>query len=231
MTGFVFNSGGAKNDLPALTNPASTSDILSGKEVINSLGQKMVGEIISKGPTTYAPSPTERIISAGQYLSGDQVLSPVVLQSKTASPSSQQQTISPDPGKYLSSVIITASQAKYSYKTISPTDAKTLTVNNLTFSPVVVAFLLASPWDSMDDPDRVGAGFVMRNGMNGNGFSSARFLSLESTEESSSIYSGQTRPITPSLTSVSWGTDSFSLVAASNYFKTTWSYNIILVGV
>ena len=77
MVGFTLNGGGDSAALPALTQPASALDILKDKEAIGQDGKKIVGEIASKSAQTYTPDSSKQVISAGQYLSGDQTISAV----------------------------------------------------------------------------------------------------------------------------------------------------------
>ena len=70
---FVYGAeGGVK--LPALSNPASASDILSGKQAIGANGQIITGNIPTKSAQTYTPGTTSQTISAGRYLSGAQTI-------------------------------------------------------------------------------------------------------------------------------------------------------------
>lgn len=75
MTGLVFGSGGGKK-LPQLTTPATTAHILLGREAIDQEGNKLVGTIPSKSGQTYTPDGTMQVITAGQYLAGDQFIGP-----------------------------------------------------------------------------------------------------------------------------------------------------------
>ncbi len=52
---------------------AISSDILSGKTAYVN-GEKVIGNIPSKGSATYTPSTSNKIISSGQYLSGNQTI-------------------------------------------------------------------------------------------------------------------------------------------------------------
>ena len=60
--------------LPVLTNPASASDILSGKQAINASGQSITGTIPSLSSQTITPGTSNKIIAAGNYLSGAQII-------------------------------------------------------------------------------------------------------------------------------------------------------------
>lgn len=62
-------SGGGGTILPTLTNPASTSDILSGKEAINSSGVKITGTIATKTASSLTASGATVTVPAGYYAS------------------------------------------------------------------------------------------------------------------------------------------------------------------
>ncbi len=57
----------------AISGDATADEILSGKSAYVQ-GKLVVGTIPSKGSATYTPSTTNQIISAGQYLSEDQII-------------------------------------------------------------------------------------------------------------------------------------------------------------
>lgn len=84
---------------------ATESDILNGKIAYGATG-KVIGTIPSKAGATYTPSDSVQTISAGQYLSGDQVISAVPTETKTVTPSESAQTITPTSGKFISSVTV-----------------------------------------------------------------------------------------------------------------------------
>jgi hypothetical protein len=59
-------------ELPVLSNPASASDILSGREAIDGIGNILTGTIASQGAKTITPSTSNQTaISAGYYTTGD----------------------------------------------------------------------------------------------------------------------------------------------------------------
>lgn len=60
-------TGGA--DLPSLSNPALASDILSGKEAINSNGEKITGSIVTKTSSNLTASGATVTVPAGYYAS------------------------------------------------------------------------------------------------------------------------------------------------------------------
>ena len=55
--------------LPSLTNPASESDILSGKEAIDSSGNKITGTIATKTSSNLTASGATITVPAGYYAS------------------------------------------------------------------------------------------------------------------------------------------------------------------
>lgn len=65
------NSG---KDLPELSNPASSSDLLSGKQMINESGEIVNGSMPTRSAQTITPGINNQTIAAGQYLSGAQTV-------------------------------------------------------------------------------------------------------------------------------------------------------------
>ena len=84
---------------------ATESDILNGKIAYGATGE-MTGTIPSKAEATYTPNDSVQTIAAGQYLSGDQVISAIPTETKTVTPAETDQIISPSSGKYLSQVTV-----------------------------------------------------------------------------------------------------------------------------
>jgi hypothetical protein len=67
LEGKAAGSGGVT--LPELTNPASTSDILSGKEAIDGSGNKITGTIVTKTSSNLSASGATVTVPAGYYKS------------------------------------------------------------------------------------------------------------------------------------------------------------------
>lgn len=65
------NSG---KDLPELSNPASSSDLLSGKQMINESGEIVNGSMPTRSAQTITTGINNQTIAAGQYLSGAQTV-------------------------------------------------------------------------------------------------------------------------------------------------------------
>ena len=65
------NSG---KDLPELSNPASASDLLSGKQMINKSGEIVNGSMPTRSAQTITPGINNQTLAAGQYLSGAQTV-------------------------------------------------------------------------------------------------------------------------------------------------------------
>ena len=100
---------------------ATAADILSGKTAYVN-GSLVTGSVQSKETETFSPSATQRTISQGQYLSGDQVIEAVtadnlpssLFQSVTVdAPLTGTKTVTPSTGRVLSSVTINASVNGY----------------------------------------------------------------------------------------------------------------------
>lgn len=60
--------------LPELTTPAGSGQILSGYQAINEDGEVLTGTIASRGAQTITPGTSNQTIAAGQYLSGTQTI-------------------------------------------------------------------------------------------------------------------------------------------------------------
>lgn len=100
---------------------ATAADILSGKTAYVN-GSLVTGSVQSKETETFSPSATQRTISQGQYLSGDQIIEAVtadnipssLLQSVTVdAPLTGTKTVIPSTGRVLSGVTINASGNRY----------------------------------------------------------------------------------------------------------------------
>ena len=141
MVGFTLNGGGDRAALPALTQPASALDILKDKEAIDQDGKKIIGEIASKPAQTYTPGSSKQVISAGQYLSGDQTISAVPTQAKVVTPTASTQSVYPDSGKYLSRVTVQGVELQTMVALLSPTNAVQLDLDGISFTPYAVCFL------------------------------------------------------------------------------------------
>ena len=60
--------------LPELTTPAGSGQILSGYQAINEDGEGLTGSIPSQGAQTITPGTNNKTIAAGRYLSGVQTI-------------------------------------------------------------------------------------------------------------------------------------------------------------
>lgn len=60
--------------LPDLTTPAGSEQILSGYQAINEDGEILTGTIASRGAQTITPGTSNQTIAAGEYLSGTQTI-------------------------------------------------------------------------------------------------------------------------------------------------------------
>ena len=60
--------------LPTLTNPGTSSDLLSGKELIDQNGNKVIGTIPTKSSQIITPGTTDQTINSGVYLTGVQTI-------------------------------------------------------------------------------------------------------------------------------------------------------------
>ena len=86
---------------------ATENDLLSGKTAYAG-GQKITGTIAFAPAKTITPTTTSQIaISSGYYASGNITVAAVPTQTKSATPTSSTQNITPDSGKFLSKVTIT----------------------------------------------------------------------------------------------------------------------------
>lgn len=60
--------------LPALTNPGTAADLLSGKQLIDADGNVLTGTMPTQGAQTITPGTTAKTIAAGRYLTGVQTI-------------------------------------------------------------------------------------------------------------------------------------------------------------
>lgn len=60
--------------LPALTNPGTAADLLSGKQLIDANGNVLTGTMPTQGAQTITPGATAKTIDAGRYLTGVQTI-------------------------------------------------------------------------------------------------------------------------------------------------------------
>ena len=60
--------------LPALTNPGTAADLLSGKQLIDANGNVLTGTMPTQGAQTITPGTTAKTIAAGRYLTGKQTI-------------------------------------------------------------------------------------------------------------------------------------------------------------
>lgn len=65
-------------------------------------------QLLTKGATDYIPNGTVQTIPSGIYLTGDQTIHAVPTETKSISPTTSKQSVSPSTGKYLSSVTVEA---------------------------------------------------------------------------------------------------------------------------
>ena len=71
----VLNDKASANiELPTLTNPGTSADLLSGKELIDQNGNKVTGTIPTKSATIITPSTSDQTINSGVYLTGVQTI-------------------------------------------------------------------------------------------------------------------------------------------------------------
>lgn len=101
----------AYQDVSSVT--AAAADVLSGKVIVGSDGKPATGTMVNNGAVTKTLTAAEPsyTVPAG-YHSGLGAVS-ITPQSKSATPTKSQQTVSPDSGKVLSSVTVEAIPAAY----------------------------------------------------------------------------------------------------------------------
>lgn len=97
------NSGAVLN---VHTDATISADKVLEGEIGYGPNGKVIGSIPSKPATSYIPNSSVQTISAGQYLSGNQVISAVPTETKTVTPATSSQNITPSSGKYLSQVTV-----------------------------------------------------------------------------------------------------------------------------
>ena len=108
MAGIVPIAGGGNNiDLNRIT--ATTADVLASKKFIDNEGALRNGDIASyAGDTEITPDSNNHTLAAGIYLPMAVTFKALQTQSKTVTPTNEQQIILPDTGKFLSRVIVNA---------------------------------------------------------------------------------------------------------------------------
>ena len=62
----IINPPNSGKDLPELSNPASSSDLLSGKQMINESGEIVNGSMPTRSAQTITPGINNQTIAAGQ---------------------------------------------------------------------------------------------------------------------------------------------------------------------
>lgn len=100
-------------ELPTLTNEGTASDLLSGKELIDSDGNKVTGTMPNNGAVsqTLTTTATSYTIPKG-YHSGSGKVS-ITTETKSVTPTKSIQTVTPTSGKVLGSVSVAAIPSKY----------------------------------------------------------------------------------------------------------------------
>ena len=107
---------------------AAAKDVLSGSTFSSISGIKLTGTIPKLTATTYSPSNEDQVITAGQYLVGDQTISKIKLEETTISPSNTSQVITPSSGyDGLSKITINAALRQAKIATFSTTENQYLT--------------------------------------------------------------------------------------------------------
>lgn len=113
MTGYIFGTGGGSgtdvSDTTLLQNEAIT-----GKYFYLADGTKVQGTMPIKEGITAQPTTSEQtLVPAGTYAKGDQKIAAIKTQTKTVTPNSSQQIITPSSGYYLSRVTVNEAKLKY----------------------------------------------------------------------------------------------------------------------
>lgn len=109
--------GGGDGTLPEMSDPAAASQILYGKQVINSAGRITTGAMPDRGELV--KTLTAELVSiaiAEGYYSGGTVN--VDVETKTVAPGTTEQTVVPSDGKLLKKVVVGAVDSQE--KTVSP---------------------------------------------------------------------------------------------------------------
>lgn len=94
---------------------ATAADVLTGKVIVSATGESVAGEMVNNGAVTRtldATSNNQSYTVPQGYHSGLGTVN-IVLETKSATPSTSSQTITPTTGKVLSSVTVAAIPAKY----------------------------------------------------------------------------------------------------------------------
>lgn len=133
LSSVVVNVPGSQPKLQTKTaTPSETQQTISPDSGYDGLSSVTVGAISSsyigssvtrKAAASYTPNDTTQTITSGQYLTGAQTINPVPTQTKTVT---QNGTVTPDAGKYLSSVEVNVpgSQPNLQDKTVTPSESQ-----------------------------------------------------------------------------------------------------------
>ena len=139
---------GAMSDISVDSAGLITSQI--GTSGYLASGTKKTKQLTTKGATTYTPGGSAQTIAAGTYLTGAQTISAVPTETKSVTPSTSAQTVTPSSGKYLSSVSVGAIStetktvtAGTSATSVTPTSGKYL--SKVTVNPTPSQSKTATP--------------------------------------------------------------------------------------
>ena len=125
MVGLILGTGGNGADLTQVT--AAASDVAKGKVIVGPDGQPITGTLDTYGVTEITPKSTAQTINGPIIIPDSLTVKAVQTQSKTVYPSRQDQTITPDSGKYLADV--TVKGIKGDNGPAEPNDVTTFTIN------------------------------------------------------------------------------------------------------
>lgn len=145
-------SGGV--DLPDLANPASASELLNNKQLIDEDGNIVTGTMPDNGTLTYSlnTSTTSYTIPKG-YHSGSGNVS-ITTETKTVTPAKSSQSVTPTSGKVLSKVTVNAIPGEYITTTDATADATEIIKGETAYvngSKVTGTFSLDSELSTQDN--------------------------------------------------------------------------------
>lgn len=175
------------------------------------------------GDSISASSQKDRYIPAGVYVARNIKIEKVPTEAKEVSPTGEDQTITPSPGKFLSEVKVKG--FSFSEIKVYPDDERTIFKIRLGIKPTAICLSLSRQWDDDSNIDPIVVGlYVVRDGNEATGWSYGKVaLANKGGEAYSKSFSNIVDQVT-------WGDTSFEIYLTAGYFDEFLSYNVLVFG-